>query len=131
MHPDVFYDDGGMVRVTRSQVIIAGVVYPLHGITSVRVQLAKPKNGWLTVLMLLATVLMIGGIFAASENPFCLIVGAIGVVTCAVIMFLRTREKRYQLILGTAGGERPALESPHEPAIIQPYQAIMHALSTR
>lgn len=127
----LLYDDGGMVRITQSQIIIAGVTYPVYGVTSVRVQLEKPRTGWLTFFMLLAAFVMIGGVFAASDNLFCLIVGALAFLTLAVVLYFETRKKRYELIIGTAGGERSALSSTNESALHQAYHAISQAISRR
>ena len=111
------------VLVTAEIVTIDGVSYAVRNITSVLVREQPRKGGWFpTALMLVGGLLVLVGLGGSG-----------GALMLGVCMFggglsLTGKNARFALMLGSAGGERQALESDDQTWLGRVRNAIEEAM---
>jgi cell division protein FtsW (lipid II flippase) len=121
MTDDLFAE--GDVRVSKTMAYLAGVSYPINGITAV---LVTQKD--LNLKMILgAVVLGIIGLVAAQSN---VMLTLICLVIAAILIFVAF-QRPYRLVLRTAAGDTQALENKNGQFINQDRAAIETAVAHR
>lgn len=87
------------VRVTNSRFIVDGQTFAMSNITSVKSRQESPSKLLPILLLILAVIMVLNGVYAA------LVLGFIGVV------WLAQQKPAYHVMLHTSGGETSALKT--------------------
>jgi hypothetical protein len=128
-----FLSDGG-VYVSNTRVIIHGTTYATANITSVRKQIVPANRGCAVVLAMFGALGALGGLASGLSGsggdrwmPFvlCAILLIVGIV------WFRSLQPTYHLMLATAGGERQGLTSKYEIVVDRVTAAIADAIVHR
>jgi hypothetical protein len=126
----ILYEEGG-VRVTTTKVQIDGATYPVAGITSVRRESHISPLASVGALMILFGVALLGA--GGWLGSACIASGGafgVGSIVTGLVLVLRARGG-HALVLGTAGGDRPALVSDEEELVEGARAAIEQAITLR
>ena len=134
------YFDSPRARITSTSARFGATTYPLGGITSVR-QKAIPAQTGMGVLAVLVGViaLLCSGVWTWSDLQQggqmlgVAFVGAIGGVVMLMLggMVFASQRPSYQIVIGTAGGERSGLTSDDPDLVSQVASALEEALADR
>jgi len=138
----VFFQDQRGVYVSRSRVVLAGVTYPINGITAVASRKISKTPVWLIIGILVALssfscilpgVAMMtdeksvgGGVGCAGMGAFEFLIGA-GLIA----LYIWVQKDRYALVIGTAGTQVDAIIHTDWRYIGSVVEAINNALASR
>jgi hypothetical protein len=108
---EVFYSDENGVKVTNARFVVGSTIYPISGITSVRVHKIpseeREEAKAVGVLLLVGIVLIIIGFY--NSINFGLILAGLGIAGFGLLLISRIKDI-YILKITTAGGEVEALK---------------------
>jgi len=128
-----FLNDTG-VYVSNTRVVIYGTTYATANITSVRKHIIPAQNGCAIVLAIFAVMGTIGGLvtqLAGSGDGQWFPVVICAIVLIVAIAWYRSLRPTYNVMLATAGGERPGLTSKDEGVADRVTAAIADAIVHR
>jgi predicted small integral membrane protein len=126
MTEQVFFAEGN-VQVSRSRIVIDNQTYPISGVTSVRTETLAVDRQQSFICIFAGIVIPFGlwefvGIIALLLGIAVLVVG---------VWLWQQAKPKYQLFVGTAGGDRLALSSHDESFVQRVAGAINNALIAR
>lgn len=122
MSETTFFDQDG-VTVTNARFVVQGTTYPIGAITSVRAQ--ESKSYPLTALLLI----VIGfGFMLGGDTRFALI----GPIAIGLgVFWIVKKAKTYSVLLRTASGESPVLQSPNRERVLAIVEQLNRAIVQR
>ena len=126
--PELTYHHDNDVTVTSTRAIIRNQTYSMSNITSVTLQEIPPNRTIGIILALLGLLATVGGL-TANEGQTYLIVGVVGLIVGAILIF--AIPKKYAVRIGSASGETNALSSRNQAHISQIVEAINKAIVER
>jgi hypothetical protein len=113
------YSDGN-VHVSTTRLIVFGVTYPLSNVSSVRLFKEGPNNGWGYISVIMGFLVLV-----AQQWLWGILLIALG-----VFIFVAVKAK-YTMLIGSAGGEKAALQSPSAPYVQDIVDKINEAIVAR
>lgn len=120
-----FFNEGG-VLVTRSRIVIGKQTYPMNGITSIRTETVEP-NLIVPIILFFIEVFMSFTVVAGEFGFFFIGLLLLGIA----VAWLNAAKLVYNILFGTAGGEKQALTDPNAEYVSRVENAINEALIAR